>query len=75
MMKHLALTAAVGAGLMGCAAEPVQLQQDRSHHLEWNRERAPLGLTHPTRGPPRGEGRKPWGGPRNAHWPGSPGGG
>ncbi|QJP96981.1 MULTISPECIES: META domain-containing protein [Pseudomonas] len=47
-MKHLALTAAVGAGLMGCAAEPVQLQQDRSYILEWIGERPLMDYSHLT---------------------------
>jgi heat shock protein HslJ len=37
-MKRLALLL-VGAGLVGCAAEPVQLQQNRSYILEWIGER------------------------------------
>jgi len=38
-MKRLALTAAFGSGLLGCAADPAQLQQDRSYILEWIGER------------------------------------
>src|ERR1700739_708222 len=48
MMKHLALTAAVGAGPMGCAGEPVQLQQDRSYILEWIGERPLMDYSHLT---------------------------
>jgi len=43
-MKRLALTTLVGASLLGCAAEPVQLQQNRSYILEWIGER-PLMIT------------------------------
>ena len=47
-MKRLALAALVGAGLMGCAAEPVQLQQNRSYILEWIGERPLMDYSHLT---------------------------
>ncbi|KAF0865315.1 META domain-containing protein [Pseudomonas sp. LD120] len=47
-MKRLALTVALGAGLMGCAAEPLKLQQDRSYTLEWIGERPLIDYSHLT---------------------------
>lgn len=47
-MKHLALTAAFGLGLLGCAAETVKLQQDRSYILEWIGEQPLIDNSHLT---------------------------
>ncbi len=47
-MKRLALTAMVGASLVGCAAEPVQLEQNRSYILEWIGERPLMDYSHLT---------------------------
>ena len=47
-MKRFALTALVGVGLAGCAAEPVQLQQNRSYILEWIGERPLMDYSHLT---------------------------
>ncbi|MFD2883026.1 META domain-containing protein [Pseudomonas lini] len=47
-MKRLALTAIVSASLLGCAAEPVQLQQNRSYILEWIGERPLMDYSHLT---------------------------
>jgi heat shock protein HslJ len=47
-MKRLALPLLVGAGLVGCAAEPVQLQQNRSYILEWIGERPLMDYSHLT---------------------------
>jgi heat shock protein HslJ len=47
-MKRLALSAMAGASLLGCAAEPVQLQQNRSYILEWIGERPLMDYSHLT---------------------------
>ena len=47
-MKRLALSAMVGASLLGCAAEPVQLQHNRSYILEWIGERPLMDYSHLT---------------------------
>ena len=47
-MKRLMLAAALGAGLLGCAAEPLKLQQDRSYVLEWIGERPLIDYSHLT---------------------------
>ena len=47
-MKRLVLSAAVAAGLVGCAAEPLKLQQDRSYILEWIGERPLIDNSHLT---------------------------
>ena len=47
-MKRLALTTMVGASLLGCAAEPVKLQQNRSYILEWIGERPLMDYSHLT---------------------------
>ena len=47
-MKRLALTALIGVGLVGCAAEPVQLQHNRSYILEWIGERPLMDYSHLT---------------------------
>jgi len=47
-MKRLALGAAVAAGLLGCAAEPLKLQHDRSYILEWIGERPLIDNSHLT---------------------------
>ena len=47
-MKRLALSASIGMSLMGCAAEPVQLQHNRSYILEWIGERPLMDYSHLT---------------------------
>lgn len=47
-MKRHALPLLVGAALVGCAAEPVQLQQNRSYILEWIGERPLMDYSHLT---------------------------
>ena len=47
-MKRFALTALIGVGLVGCAAEPVQLQHNRSYILEWIGERPLMDYSHLT---------------------------
>lgn len=47
-MKRLALSASIGMSLMGCAAEPVQLQPNRSYILEWIGERPLMDYSHLT---------------------------
>ncbi len=47
-MKRLAMMGMVGAGLLGCAAEPVKLQQDHSYILEWIGERPLIDRSHLT---------------------------
>lgn len=47
-MKHLLTGALMGIGLLGCAAEPVQLQQERSYVLEWIGERPLIDYSHLT---------------------------
>lgn len=47
-MKHLVLAGLAGMGLLGCAAEPVKLQQDRSYILEWIGERPLIDNSHLT---------------------------
>ncbi len=48
LMKRLALSALIGMSLMGCAAEPVQLQHNRSYILEWIGERPLMDYSHLT---------------------------
>lgn len=47
-MKRLALAAIIGAGLSGCADEPVKLQQEHSYVLEWIGERPLIDSSHLT---------------------------
>ena len=47
-MKHLVLAGVAVAALVGCAAEPVKLQQDRSYILEWIGERPLIDYSHLT---------------------------
>ena len=47
-MKHLVLAGMAAASLLGCAAEPVQLQQNRSYILEWIGERPLMDYSHLT---------------------------
>jgi heat shock protein HslJ len=47
-MKRMVLAVLIGAGLMGCASEPVQLQQNRSYILEWIGERPLMDYSHLT---------------------------
>ena len=47
-MKRAAWIAVFGASLLGCAAEPVKLQQDRSYLLEWIGERPLIDRSHLT---------------------------
>ena len=47
-MKHLVLAGVAVAALVGCAAEPVKLQQDRSYILEWIGERPLIDSSHLT---------------------------
>src|SRR5690349_16376422 len=48
VMKRLALSAMTGASLLGCAAEPVQLEHNRSYILEWIGERPLMDYSHLT---------------------------
>lgn len=47
-MKYLLTCAAVLSGLLGCAAEPSKLQQERSYVLEWIGERPLIDNSHLT---------------------------
>lgn len=47
-MKRLALMGMAGAGLLGCAAEPVKLKQEHSYILEWIGERPLIDRSHLT---------------------------
>ncbi|WP_347901500.1 META domain-containing protein [Pseudomonas purpurea] len=47
-MKRLALAVMIGAGLSGCAGDPVKLQQERSYVLEWIGERPLIDNSHLT---------------------------
>ncbi|SEN39287.1 heat shock protein HslJ [Pseudomonas sp. ok272] len=47
-MKQLVLAGLAGVGLLGCAAEPMKLQQDRSYILEWIGERPLIDSSHLT---------------------------
>lgn len=47
-MKHLLLAGMATAGLLGCAAQPMKLQQERSYVLEWIGERPLIDNSHLT---------------------------
>ncbi|MHC8306893.1 META domain-containing protein [Pseudomonas sp. PB3P13] len=47
-MKRFVLAAMVSAGLLGCAADPVKLQHNRSYILEWIGERPLMDYSHLT---------------------------
>lgn len=47
-MKRVVLIGLLGVGLLGCAAEPVQLQRDHSYVLEWIGERPLIDNSHLT---------------------------
>ncbi|CAM3839717.1 META domain-containing protein [Pseudomonas wadenswilerensis] len=47
-MKTLLLSALTGTALLGCAAEPMKLEQERSYLLEWIGERPLMDYSHLT---------------------------
>ncbi|MNM64729.1 META domain protein [compost metagenome] len=47
-MKTLLLSALTGTALLGCAAEPMKLEQERSYVLEWIGERPLMDYSHLT---------------------------
>ncbi|MDD1979461.1 MULTISPECIES: META domain-containing protein [Pseudomonas] len=47
-VKTLLLCALTGAALLGCAAEPMKLEQERSYLLEWIGERPLMDYSHLT---------------------------
>lgn len=47
-MKTLLLSALAGTTLLGCAAEPMKLEQERSYILEWIGERPLMDYSHLT---------------------------
>ena len=47
-MKNLLLCALTGTALLGCAAEPMKLEQERSYLLEWIGERPLMDYSHLT---------------------------
>ena len=47
-MKRLTLMALLGASLMGCAGDPVKLQQNHTYVLEWIGERPLIDNSHLT---------------------------
>lgn len=47
-MKTLLLSALAGTTLLGCAAEPMKLEQERSYLLEWIGERPLMDYSHLT---------------------------
>ena len=47
-MKTLLLCALIGTALLGCAAEPMKLEQERSYVLEWIGERPLMDYSHLT---------------------------
>ncbi|MDD1013620.1 META domain-containing protein [Pseudomonas rubra] len=47
-MKTLLLSALIGTTLLGCAAEPMKLEQERSYLLEWIGERPLMDYSHLT---------------------------
>ena len=47
-MKTLLLSALIGTALLGCAAEPMKLEQERSYLLEWIGERSLMDYSHLT---------------------------
>ncbi|QBF28043.1 META domain-containing protein [Pseudomonas tructae] len=47
-MKTLLLWALIGTTLLGCAAEPMKLEQERSYLLEWIGERPLMDYSHLT---------------------------
>lgn len=47
-MKTLLLSALIGTALLGCAAEPMKLEQERSYLLEWIGERPLMDYSHLT---------------------------
>ncbi|WP_371925188.1 META domain-containing protein [Pseudomonas sp. H9] len=47
-MKTLLLSALAGTALLGCAAEPMKLEQERSYLLEWIGERPLMDYSHLT---------------------------
>ena len=47
-MKHLILMAVLGASLVGCAGDPVQLQHNHTYLVEWIGERPLIDSSHLT---------------------------
>ncbi|TDF81074.1 META domain-containing protein [Pseudomonas sp. H9] len=47
-VKTLLLSALAGTALLGCAAEPMKLEQERSYLLEWIGERPLMDYSHLT---------------------------
>ena len=47
-MKNLLTGVLIATGLLGCAAEPSKLQQERSYVLEWIGERPLIDYSHLT---------------------------
>ncbi|QGW76401.1 META domain-containing protein [Pseudomonas alkylphenolica] len=47
-VKNLLLSALTGTALLGCAAEPMKLEQERSYLLEWIGERPLMDYSHLT---------------------------
>jgi len=47
-VKNLFLCALTGTALLGCAAEPMKLEQERSYLLEWIGERPLMDYSHLT---------------------------
>jgi heat shock protein HslJ len=47
-VKQLLLSALAAAGLVGCAAEPMKLEQEQSYILEWIGERPLMDYSHLT---------------------------
>jgi len=47
-VKNLLLCALTGTALLGCAAEPMKLEQERSYLLEWIGERPLMDYSHLT---------------------------
>jgi len=47
-VKTLLLSALTGTALLGCAAEPMKLEQERSYLLEWIGERPLMDYSHLT---------------------------
>ncbi|PWB32864.1 META domain-containing protein [Pseudomonas sp. SDI] len=47
-MKAVLVSGLIAAGLLGCAAEPMKLEQERSYVLEWIGERPLIDYSHLT---------------------------
>ncbi|SDJ70550.1 META domain-containing protein [Pseudomonas indica] len=68
-MKHMIALGLIGASLLGCAADPVKLEQERNYRVEWIGDRPLLDRSYLTL--TLGEDGRAFGNAGCNHWFGS----